>query len=318
MIIYLILRLRAQRSENSLQSIAASWRRSSLQAGNTSDWSTVNFSRDIKPIPCHSHNDYLRKIPLYMALAAGCTGVEADVWLEDNDLLVGHSKESLAPSRTLRSLYIDPLVAILTAQTHNDSLSQISGRHGVFVADTSTSVTLLVDFKTNGTTTYPVFLEQLGPLRSRGFLTRFNGSDVIPGPVTVVGTGNAPFDLIASKSDAIDRDVFFDAPLDKLWGSEDEVTDAAKYTAHNSYYASVSFDKAIGKPWLGALSPSQVDMVRGQIREAKMRGLKARYWNTPAWPIGLREHVWDRLVREEVGMLNVDDLEAASSQSWRK
>lgn len=301
-----------------MQSIAASWKRSNLQAGNNSDWSTVNFSRDIKPIPCHSHNDYLRKILLYTALAAGCTGVEADVWLEDNNLLIGHSVKSLTPSRTLRSLYIEPLVAILTAQNQNVSLSHRSGRHGVFSADTSISVTLLIDFKTNSTTTYPVILQQLEPLRAQGFLTRFNGSEVIPGPVTVVGTGNAPFDLIGSKSDAIDRDIFFDAPLAKLWGSEDGDADAAKYTAQNSYYASASFGNAIGKPWLGILSPTQVNKLRGQIREAKMRDLKARYWNTPAWPIGLREHVWGILVREEVGMLSVDDLEAASSQGWRK
>ncbi|KAI9859060.1 MAG: Altered inheritance of mitochondria protein 6, partial [Pleopsidium flavum] len=38
---------------------------------------------------------------------------------------------------------------------------------------------------------------------------------LIPGPVTVVGIGNTPFDLVVSNT--IHRDVFFDAPLDELW-----------------------------------------------------------------------------------------------------
>jgi rRNA biogenesis protein RRP5 len=41
--------------------------------------------------------------------------VEADVWLfEGNEeLLVGHSSTSLSEKRTLRSLYVDPLVELL-------------------------------------------------------------------------------------------------------------------------------------------------------------------------------------------------------------
>jgi hypothetical protein len=43
-------------------------------------WPT-DFSQDIQPVPCHSHNDYWRTISLHSALQAGCTSVEADVWL---------------------------------------------------------------------------------------------------------------------------------------------------------------------------------------------------------------------------------------------
>ncbi|KAI4243138.1 MAG: hypothetical protein LQ352_007098, partial [Teloschistes flavicans] len=64
------------------------------------------FTHDVTPIPCHSHNDYWRRVPLYDALAAGCTGVEADVWLDPtkpNDLFVGHTQKSLTPVRTLKA-----------------------------------------------------------------------------------------------------------------------------------------------------------------------------------------------------------------------
>ncbi|KAI9871713.1 MAG: Altered inheritance of mitochondria protein 6, partial [Pleopsidium flavum] len=86
---------------------------------------------------------------------------------------------------------------------------------GVFDTDSSQSLTLLIDFKTCGAALWPEVLAQLEPLRSRNHLTYFNGTTLIPGPVTVVGIGNTLFDLLVS--DTTHRDVFFDAPLDELW-----------------------------------------------------------------------------------------------------
>jgi hypothetical protein len=57
-------------------------------------------------------------------------------------------------------------------------------------------------------------------------------------------------------------------------------------------------------------------IIRGQVRGAHRRGLKARYWNLPSWPLGLRNHVWDVLVREGVDVLNVDDLRGVSRIAW--
>lgn len=78
----------------------------------------------------------------------------------------------------------------------------------------------------------------------------------------------------------------------------------------------MSFGEAIGKPWLGRLSPRQVDLIEGQVAMANAKGLKARYWDTPSWPISLRNHVWDVLEKKGVGMLNVDDLVAATRRDW--
>ena len=269
------------------------------------------------PIPCHSHNDYWRHVPLYDALAAGCTGVEADVWLTDTDtdLLVGHSHGSLTAARSLRSLYIDPLVSILSHQNQATNVTRDitpSTINGVFDTSPNTSLVLLIDIKTDGAATFPKVLEQLEPLRSQGWLTYFNGS-IVPGPITVVGTGNTPFDLIIANSTY--RDIFFDAPLDQLWG-EQAPANATLYTNQNSLYASVSMQKEIGNPWLGALSPQQVNIIRGQIRGAREHGLKARYWDTPSWPVGVRDHIWDVLEKEGVGMLSVDDLQDASKRNW--
>ena len=170
--------------------------------------------------------------------------------------------------------------------------------------------------------------------------------------MTVVGTGNTPFDLIVEKSNY--RDIFFDAPLDEMWeplqisdnlstGDEiknsftapskpstrkvsrgqgktgtDFITSPSAFDTSNSYYASVSFWKIIGYPWTGRLSSKQLNLIRGQIRGAKRRGLKARYWETPSWPTSLRNQIWDVLVSEGADVLNVDDLEAAATLDWNK
>ena len=58
----------------------------------------------------HAHNDYEHKRPLFEALENGFCSVEADVFLVDGKLLVGHTPgSSLKPERTLESLYLDPL-----------------------------------------------------------------------------------------------------------------------------------------------------------------------------------------------------------------
>ena len=101
------------------------------------------------PIACHSHNDYLRKVPLYDALAVGCTGVEADVWLQDNDLMVAHTKDKISVGRTLQSLYLDPLLSILRERNPDNATTS-----GVFEADPDATLTLLIDFKTGDSAVY--------------------------------------------------------------------------------------------------------------------------------------------------------------------
>ena len=258
-------------------------------------------------------------MPLYDALAAGCISVEADVWLSGNsdDLLVGHSGKSLTQERTLKSLYIDPLVSILTSRNSGttpinatDSKTQQSG---IFEMSPETPLTLLIDMKTDGASTFPVVREHLEPLRSRGWLTHFNGTAVVPSLVTVVGTGNTPFNLVIANTSY--RDIFYDAPLAELW-VDNPLPTAQRYNSSNSYYASVAFQEEIGSLWHGMLTPEQVLKICGQVKGAELRGLKARYWDTPAWPVGRRDHIWDVLIREGVGVLNVDNLEAAKDTNW--
>ena len=321
----------------------------------------TDATRDVIPIRCHSHNDYWRRIPLFEALHYGCIGVEADVWLRDDNLFVGHNTASLTKNRTFQSLYVNPLVELLNKQNPTTEFADTKG-HGVFDTDSEQTLILLVDFKTQGDLTWLAVQAQLEPLRQRNYLTHWNGTHTISGAVTVVGTGNTPFDLVVANTTY--RDIFFDAPLDKLWnvseagletqddtqpeagsgtgeksGADDDKDKTAlptvkskrqqgnnglshatpdDFNTSTSYYASVNFRAAVGRIWNGHLSPKQMDIIRCQIRAAKRRGLKARYWDTPSWPLSLRNHIWHVLMKEGADILNVDDLRSASRLDWRK
>ena len=345
-------------SPDEIHRILGVWGRPGYIGAGLSSWPT-DFSRDILPIPCHSHNDYWRTVPLFSAIEAGCIGVEADIWLYDEELYVGHSVASLAPNRTLNSLYIDPLLDILSKQNPQSTLLPDNSKdlHGVFDTTPEQSLIFLIDFKTAGKDLWPYLNSALDPLRAKNYLTYSNGSQIISGVVTVVGTGNTPFDRVISDDSNPYHDIFFDAPLDDMYeddGPKDEdaqvkeplkdefsTGDGTKkinvrqpdeagqgksgvsitagpeqYTASNSYYASVAFGKAIGHLADGRFSNHQLDVLRGQIRGAHKRGLKARYWDLPFWPISLRNHVWDVLVKEGVDLLNVDDLKGATRRNW--
>lgn len=314
-----------------------------------------DFSPNIRPVQCHSHNDYWHRNPLYDALSAGCVGVEADVWLFEDDLFVGHSTNELTRDRTFRSLYVDPLVTLL-----DQPAAEVSGKEmkcplrGLFEQDQCQTLVLLVDYKNDGHTIHPVVRDQLGPLREKGYLTYFDGNRVVPGPVTVVGTGHAPLDLLTVN--VTYRDIFFDAPLARLYEQPADAqldtksvnyeeapsrgylvgnttsatetsyritgqgsvgtTSTSQFDTTNSYYASANFRKAIGIPWRGRLSEEQIQRLRGQVLGAKRRGLKTRYWGVPSWPVGLRNTVWETLVREGVDMLAGDDLMGMARGTW--
>ena len=308
-------------------------------AGQGLDHYPTDATRNIRPIPCHSHNDYWRRVPLFDAIHAGCISVEADVWLfkDREDLYVGHDTASLTPERTLASLYVDPLVELLDKMNPDTEFSDTKG-HGIFDEDPDQTLVLLIDFKTNGPALFPHVREQLEPLRKKGYLSYWDGEKFHSRAVTAVGTGNTPFDLIVENKTY--RDIFFDAPLDEMWedSSDGNAESSARreervqtrgqgktgttgasakdFNSSNSYYASTSLDKNVGFPLTGRLSPKQMNTLRGQIQGAKRRGLKSRYWETPSWPTSLRNHIWQMLIEEGADILNVDDLHSASKLDW--
>jgi hypothetical protein len=292
---------------------------------------------------CHSHDDFFRNEPLYQAIRIGCTSVEADLWQVDDQLYVAHTTAGIRQNRTLKNLYLDPLQDILNHQNRVPDFvgSMGSEVNGVFAADPKQSLVLLVEFKNDPDVIWNRLSADIAPLRESNYLTYFNGTAVVPGPVTIVASGNAPFNLVVQSSTY--RDIFYDAPLELMSSlpPRSESSNSSAYTEDpsgtnaddddqfssrpqnpdvyspaNSYFASASFVKSVGYPWHSSLSQVQLDHIRKQIRGAHSRGLKVRYWGIPVWPVGLRNYIWRVLVREGVDYLSIDALDAAIKEDW--
>ncbi|KAK7064150.1 alkaline phosphatase [Favolaschia claudopus] len=261
------------------------------------------FTQNIVPKQIHSHNDYWRDVPLLTALSFGVASVEADVWLVNETLYIGHEMAALTPDRTFDSLYIQPLVSIIDGQNPKSQFTpNQTSINGVFDTASSTPLQLLVDMKTDGPSTLPFVLYALQPLRERGYLTTCESNGTCTqAPVVVVGTGNTPLAGVQALSP---RDFFFDAPLTTLNSTFDITL---------SPIASTDYEVAVGWSGIGSINDTQLAAIKKFVGDAHSLNIRARFWDTPGWPISARNNVWKTLIDNGADWLNADDLEAAAT-----
>src|SRR5688572_21723768 len=61
----------------------------------------------------HAHNDYEHTIPFFSAYTAGFGSIEADIFLKNGQLFVSHDTTGIRSNRTLETLYLRPLKAMI-------------------------------------------------------------------------------------------------------------------------------------------------------------------------------------------------------------
>ena len=125
----------------------------------------TSLTQGIVPKYIHSHNDYWRDVPFYSALSVGAVSIEADVWLYNDTLFVGHERGALTSNRTFETLYINPILDALRRQNPTTSPFLTSATHnGVYDTNGAQTLYLFVDVKTDGPTTWPYVVRALEPL----------------------------------------------------------------------------------------------------------------------------------------------------------
>lgn len=294
--------------------------------------SPADWNRNTYPIFVHSHNDYERPVPVFQALSYGVLSIESDVWLnpKDNKLYVGHDAFSLTRERTFDALTVQPLVkaidqanaanakhvdndasalfADLQASVKTDKSPWWNGYYSLGVGNTQ-PIQLMVDIKNNANESWPHVVEALEPLRKKGYLTRYENGKIIPGPVIVVGTGATPIDQVAPKHK---RDVFYDCELTKLHLGGPKIH-GVQYEWNSTLCPIASTDftpAALNYTGIHAPSKKVNASISGLIKEAHKRGIKTRFWDTPAWPVYARDRVNKLLLELDSDWINADDLEA--------
>ncbi len=235
-------------------------------------YNTCVFAQSI-PLPnAFAHNDYWHERPLYDALENGYTNIEADVFLRRGNLVVAHINPYFKAHRKLEELYLKPL------------LHHVSRNNGMVYLNYHVPITLLIDIKSDANETYKALKQLLEKYRS--ILTSYNNGVVTPRAVTIVISGNKPYDMIKSESSRL---VFIDNDL-----REETTTDLAHV-----------YTKLIKWNGYGSFPKSQKENLIYYIKLAHSRGEKVRLWASPD-----NVSVWDELLKCGVDLINTNQLVA--------
>lgn len=237
------------------------------------------IARGEDAVPCrqaHAHNDYLHPRPLLDALDKGFCSVEADIFLVEGKLLVAHSALELSPDRTLTSLYLDPL-------------RERVGRNGGSVYGDGKPITLLIDLKSDGQSTF-LALNKLLSEYADVFSWNENG-ERHPGAVNAIVSGNRPIDTITAASprfagiDGRLSDLASDVPADLMPLISDNWTSHFKWRGTSE------------------ISAEELAKLKQTIAQIHAKGRLVRFWATPDNPA-----VWKVLRDAGADMINTDDL----------
>jgi len=230
----------------------------------------------------HAHNDYEHKRPLLDALAHGFQSVEADVFLVDGKLLVAHNLEDVKANRTLQGLYLDPL------------LKRVNANQGWVHKDQQLPFYLMIDFKSEAESAYAALKVVLENYRS--ILTQFSPDQTVRGPVTIVISGNRPFNTLPFEATRL---AGIDGRLVDLEGS---------LNVHLIPWVSERWGNHFEWSGEGPLSESEGAKLNQLVALARTCGVKLRFWKIPDHSVG-----WGVIRDAGVDLLNTDDLAGLQS-----
>ncbi|MFG2026776.1 phosphatidylinositol-specific phospholipase C/glycerophosphodiester phosphodiesterase family protein [Streptomyces sp. NPDC048825] len=231
----------------------------------------------------HAHNDYLHPRPLFDALDHRFGSLEADIFLVGDQLLVAHDAVDLDPARTLESLYLGPLAR------------RVKANHGSVYRGYRKPIQLLIDLKTEGSSTYLELDRHLR--RYKHLFTTYAHGRVFPGPVTAVISGDRAARTPMEAQTV--RRAFYDGRLADL-GSP----------APASFIPLISDNWTLNFTWqgIGPFPEPERQKLRSIIAAAHSRRQKVRFWATPDLAGPARDALWGELLAADVDYINTDDL----------
>ena len=237
-------------------------------------------ARSVQPLErAHAHNDYEHTRPLLDALDQGFTSVEADVWLVDGQLYIGHDEPDM--DRTLANTYLEPL------------RQQIARNRGAVYRGYKGRFRLYIDVK-SGPETWPVIERELSKFDD--IVTRWEGNKRIKAPVEAVISGAR--DLPAMEAAKV-RYSAYDGRLPDLYsGIPSEVMTVVSDNFTNNF------------TWRGEgpMPAAEKRKLHTIVKLAHKQGYEVRFWATPDAPGPARDAIWRELIAADVDQINTDDL----------
>lgn len=225
----------------------------------------------------HSHNDYRRKRPLLDALENGFCSVEADIFLVDGQLLIGHDRHELAPERTLQSLYLNPLREIARRNKNR------------IYPNGPPEFILLIDIKEEGEKVYQKLREVL--LEYRGMITEFRGQQKKPGAVTAILSGDRPRRMLEAEKV---RYAAYDGRAEDL---------DKGISSHFMPLVSSSWSGMFKWTGRGKMPDEERNRLHDFVAHAHRQGHKVRFWGAFDIP-----PLWEAQLDAGVDLINTDTL----------
>jgi len=222
----------------------------------------------------HSHNDYEQKDPFWSAYNHGFSSIEADVFLAANDLPVAHDKKDISPEKTLKILYLKPL------------LQCIQKNNGSVYADRSKHLLLLIDCKTDGVNTLQEIIRQL-----------YQFPDLISNrTIKFVITGNQPHKDSLYKYPSF---IWFDGDLNYKYQKKN-LKKIALFSANFRNYSD----------WKGLdnIDNHSSEVLQREIQKAHRFKKPVRFWAAPD-----NENTWAVFLKAGIDLINTDKIEEFSA-----
>lgn len=203
------------------------------------------------PVLIHSHNDYAQRVPFYQAYAQQVSSIEADVFLHDGQLLVGHDVEDLRADMTFEALYVEPIVTLFARNG------------GRAFRDSDQTLQLMVELKSETDPTLRAVAALLGRW------PEVFDPEVNPAAVRVAVTGRVP------APEAFDRYPRF-LGFDGVWDADYTPEQLARIALISTNFR--DFSQWNGK---GTIIPAEKERLEQVIDRAHEQGKPVRFWNAP-------------------------------------
>ena len=227
----------------------------------------------------HSHNDYQKNVPFYMAYSCKAAVIECDLHYIGDTFFVGHDASDVDSTRTFENMYLEPLVTIFRC---NGGCAWIN--------DPDRKITLMAEIKSPDSDAYVDALEE----RLRAFPDVFD-PDVNPHACGILITGwNFP-----SHPEKYPSFFKYDYQYNGVdWG---------KVTADEfGRIGSVSMNFGALSRWngQGEFNDEERKAVRKVIDFAHSIGKPVRFWGAPDC-----EACWDMLVQMGADYISTDHID---------
>lgn len=221
------------------------------------------------PSQVFAHNDYVRERPFYTAHELRVGYIEADVFLENGQLLVAHHVNEIVPGKDLEELYLKPLSI------------QVRRFNGSVYPDTRKKLTLMIDLKTEGVTTMNALVDLLR-----------NYPDLIACPtLEFMISGNVP-----------DPGKWKDYPPYIYFDGRPGIS-YTKDQLERISMISTSFSSHVVWDGRGKISEAGRQKIATLVEDAHSKHKKFRFWATPDF-----KDAWEELIALKMDVIVTDDV----------